>query len=185
MSDPVIAVAGRAWRVPPLAPRQNRIVLPALLKLETPPDYALLLEIAIAALGRAQPEFDASEFEDAPVPLYELLDALPTIAQQTGFLERRSRKPIPAKAEISPGNLLPDFDALIAEFVNCLPGTTWDDWEDALTGARLRAMREEWRKHPPLPLLAAAWLGYRPPARTEDAADELLRLFPDGKLRLN
>jgi hypothetical protein len=66
-----------------------------------------------------------------------------------------------------------------------LPGTIPDYWEDALTWPRLIAMREEWRKHPPLALLAAAWLGYRPRPREDDALAELLRLFPDGRLRLN
>jgi len=100
------------------------------------------------------------------------------IARQTGLMrsaaDRRERQ-----VE------LPDWDALIAQFVNFLPGTTWDYWEDALTVPRLEAMREEWRKHPPLPVLAAAWLGYKPRPRDDEALEELMRLFPGGQLRVN
>ncbi|MGH6889802.1 MAG: hypothetical protein ACREHF_11515 [Rhizomicrobium sp.] len=179
MSDPVIVLAGRAWRVPWLAPRQNRIVIPAILELGATPDYARLMDIALAALTRAHPALDRAAFEEQPIPLCELIDALPVIARQTGFVEMRAHHIGPAK--VAP----PDFDALIAEFVNFLPGTTPDYWEDALTAHRLAAMRAEWRKHPPLALLAAAWLGYRPRPRDDDALSELMRLFPNGKLRLN
>ncbi|HEY3778769.1 MAG TPA: hypothetical protein VGL35_11995 [Rhizomicrobium sp.] len=175
MRDPTISIAGRTWRVPLLAPRQNRIVLPALMKPAA--DIACLLDMVFAAMTRACPHLDRDEFEDLPIPFHELLDAIPVIAQQTGFL-------VSAKAETRT-NGPPDFDALIAEFCNYLPGTTPDYWEDALTAPRLAAMREQWRRHPPLAVLAAAWLRYRPRPRDEDALAELLRLFPNGQLRLN
>jgi hypothetical protein len=178
MSDPTITLAGRQWRVPLLAPRQNRIVLPALLTLGTTADYALLLDIVLTALTRASPGLDESEFEDAPLPLSELIDALPVVASATGLLETRTsaRRPAPQ---------LPDWNAIIAECCNFRPGTTEEYYEDHLTAPRLAALCEEWRKHPPPALLAAASLGYRPRPRDEDALAELIRLFPHGRLRLN
>jgi hypothetical protein len=166
------------WPVPHLAPRQNRIVVPALVRLGAQPQerYGALLDMIFAALTRAHPDLDREEFEDWPLPACELMDALPVIARQTGLM-REARNA--AKAE------LPDWDAIIAQCVNFLPGTTWDYWEDALTVPRLDALREEWRRHPPLALLAASYLGYRPRPRAEESLEDLLRLFPHGKLRLN
>lgn len=182
MREPEVMIAGRKWTIPFLAPRQNRIVVPALLRLGTSGDnrYTLLLDIVFAALTRAQPGIVRDEFEEWPIATHELLDALPVIAERTGCLKRRSGPVRP------PGHDgLPDWDAIIAEVVNFLPGTTPDYWEDALTIPRLEALREEWRLHPPAQLLLAAWLGYRPPPRNEDAVTELLRLFPAGALKLN
>ena len=52
-------------------------------------------------------------------------------------------------------------DAIIAHVCH-LTGWTWDYCEDTLTVARLRALCAEWQRHPPLPLLFAAWLGVKP-----------------------
>jgi len=174
-------IAGREWRVPLFAPRQNRIVVPALLRLGTDAaaHYELLLEIAFAALTRADPGIAREEFDEWPIATHELIDALPIIAKQTGLMERRAGPVRPPRHDS------PDWDAIIAEVVNFLPGTTPDYWEDALTVPRLEALREEWRLHPPPSLLLAAFLGYRPRPRDEDALAELLRLFPTGALKLN
>ena len=53
MNDPEILIAGRSWRIPPLAPRQNRIVLPALTSLGGRPEhrYDTLLDIVFAAIS--------------------------------------------------------------------------------------------------------------------------------------
>lgn len=177
--DPTIAIAGKRWRVPLLAPRQNRVVLPALVNLGARPEeqYGALLDIAFAALTRAHSWLDRAQFEGWPIPTYELIGALPVIATQTGLMKaRRGRRT---------GAELPDWDAIIAQFCNFLPGTTPDYWEDALTVPRLEAMMEEWRKHPPLALLYAGYHGYKPRPRDAEALEELLRLFPHGKLRLN
>jgi hypothetical protein len=180
MHAPVIIIAGRGWPVPLLAPRQNRVVVPALMRLGEQPaqHYEDLLEAVFAALTRAQPMLDRAEFEDWPIATWELVEAIPVIAIQTGLLKatRRSGKP---KGEP------PDWDAIIAQFCNFLPGTTPDYWEDSLTVPRLDAMNEEWRVHPPLAMLVAGYLGYKPKPRRADAVQELLRLFPTGALRLN
>lgn len=181
MKDSVIVVAGREWRVPLFAPRQNRIVVPALLRLGTAAaeQYERLLDIVFAALTRANPGIVRDEFEDWPVTTHEILDALPVIAKQTGLMDRRTSPVRPPRHD------LPDWDAIIAEVVNFLPGTTPDYWEDALTVPRLEALREQWRLNPPPAVLFAAWVGYRPRPRDADAIGELLRLFPTGTLRLN
>ncbi|HEX3429546.1 MAG TPA: hypothetical protein VHT03_01560 [Rhizomicrobium sp.] len=184
MGDPTIVIAGKQWCVPLLAPRQNRIVVPALMLLgaRAEKQYELLLDIVFAALTRASPAIAREEFEDWPVATHELVEALPVIAKQTGLCWKRN--PAPAQAGTSASNP-PDWDAIIAEVVNFLPGTTPDYWEDALTTPRLEALREQWRLHPPPALLLAAFLGYRPKPRDEDAVAELLRLFPTGALKLN
>jgi hypothetical protein len=187
MSDPTIIIAGRAWRIPLLAPRQNRVVLPGLMRLGKEPaeQYGTLLDIVFAALTRAHPSIAREEFDDWPIATWELVESIPVIAKQTGLLRAsfdRLRTRVSPHAELVEA---PDWDALIAQYVNFLPGTTPDYWEDALTAPRLDAMQEEWRKHPPLSLLVAGALGYRPRPRNADPLEELLRLFPNGKLRLN
>ena len=184
MHESVIVIAGREWTVPLLAPKQNRVVVPALLRLATSgaEQYDLLLDTVFAALTRASPDIVRDEFEDWPVTTRELLAALPVVAKQTGF--RLCRNPVPRLDRGTRADL-PDWDAIIAEVVNFLPGTTPDYWEDALTIPRLEALRQQWRLHPPAPALFAAWLGYRPRARDEDAIGELLRVFPTGALKLN
>ncbi|HEY5046933.1 MAG TPA: hypothetical protein VII49_02805 [Rhizomicrobium sp.] len=177
MSVPTIVVAGTQWPVPLLAPRQNRIVVPLLIEGRT--DYAALLEIVFAGLTRAHPQVSRGPFEEWPIPLYELQNALPVIARQTGLL-----KPGSAKTHATP-SAPPDWDAIIARFCNFLPGTTPDYWEDALTWPRVEAMNEEWRQHPPVAVLVAGYLGYRPKPRRLEAVEELMRFFPNGQLRLN
>ncbi|HWE05186.1 MAG TPA: hypothetical protein VG274_00670 [Rhizomicrobium sp.] len=187
MNDPTITIAGREWRIPPLAPRQNRVVLPGLMRLGKEPaeQYGTLLDIVFAALTRAHPSMTREEFDDWPIATWELVESIPVIARQTGLLRSsfdRLRTRFPPHAELGEA---PDWDAIIAQYVNFLPGTTPDYWEDALTATRLDAMQAEWRRHPPLALLVAGALGYRPPARDSDALEELLQLFSNGKLRLN
>jgi hypothetical protein len=183
LNDPVITLAGREWPVPLLAPRQNRVVLPGFLAMGDTAwkHYDTLCDVVFAALTRTKSQLDRDEFDDWPIATYELLDALPVIAKQTGFLERRRNSADPTK----PGSQsidVPDWNAIIAQFCNFMPGTTPDYWEDALTAPRLEAMRDEWRKHPPVAVLAAAWLGYKPKPHNAEAVEELLRLFPTGRL---
>ncbi len=154
--------------------------------------YETLLDIVFAALTRAHPSIAREEFEDWPIATWELVESIAVIAKQTGLLRpsfdrlRTRRNGAHETLVLSPSKgEAPDWDALIAQFVNFLPGTTPDYWEDALTAPRLDAMQEEWRKHPPLSLLVAGALGYRPRPRNADPLEELLRLFPNGKLRLN
>lgn len=156
------------------------MIIPLLLALPPSPaeDYGAVLDIVFAALTRAHPDLDRDEFEGWPIPASELLAALPVVMRQTGVLKERGAG---ASGSAEP----PDWDAIIADFVNYLPGTTWDYWEDALTGPRMEAMYESWRKTPPVAALVAGFVGYKPKARALDAVEELLALFPDGQLKLN
>lgn len=183
---PVIIIAGRAWPVPLLAPRQNRIVVPLLVAGRA--DYDSLSTVVFTALTRAHPALSRREFDEWPMPYYELVDALPVIAQQTGVVKPHGPRTSgsAARAPHSQGQARgPDWDAIIAQFVNFLPGTTPDYWEDALTAPRLEAMAEEWRLHPPVSVLVAGYLGYKPKPRAAEAVEELMRLFPSGQLKLN
>ncbi|HEX4079588.1 MAG TPA: hypothetical protein VHX61_12035 [Rhizomicrobium sp.] len=111
---PTIVLAGRAWPIPRLAPRQNRIVVPALLELiprilrardeaaaagETggfaqvaryldTAAYDRLTEIAFLALTRAQPDLARAAFEDMPIDTFELIGAVRVIALQAGLIRR-------------------------------------------------------------------------------------------------
>jgi len=54
-----------------------------------------------------------------------------------------------------------------------LTGWTWDYVEDTLTVSRLQALHKEWKRHPPLALMVAAYLGITPPE--EKSGEELLQ----------
>lgn len=112
MSDvPTIRLAGRDWPVPVLAPRQNRIVVPALLALipkiaaareeaarrneggiaalarylDTTA-YDTLTEISHLALTRAHPDLSRTAFDDMAIDTLELLAAVHTIARAAGLV---------------------------------------------------------------------------------------------------
>lgn len=53
-----------------------------------------------------------------------------------------------------------------------MTGWTWDYVEDTITIPRLRALHEEWQRHPPVPLMLAACLGIRP--KEEGTIEELV-----------
>ena len=108
---PTVAIAGRKWPVPQLSPKQNRIVVPALLELlpkiirarERSGDpgggmaqlsqyldtaaYDRLADIAFHALTRAHPDLRREDFDDMPVDTAELFGALSVIALQAGLLK--------------------------------------------------------------------------------------------------
>ena len=108
---PTVTLALRGWPIPVLAPRQNRIVVPALLKLipkilaarnETGPagsllhlaryldteTYDLLSELVFTALTRARPDLARAEFDDMAIDTLELIRAVHTIARQAGLIRR-------------------------------------------------------------------------------------------------
>jgi hypothetical protein len=108
MSDQTITLAGKHWPIPTLAPRQNRIVVPALLEvipkimrargeaadatgfaqlaryLDTQ-TYDRLTEITFMALTRAHPALTRAEFDDMCVDTAEILAALNPIARAAGL----------------------------------------------------------------------------------------------------
>ncbi len=115
---PAIILAGKHWPVPRLAPRQNRIVVPALLQLiprivkaraeaiaakendlawlgrfVDQPTYDQLVTIAYTALTRAQPEFARAAFDDMAIETLELIGAIYVIARQAGLLRSAPTPP--------------------------------------------------------------------------------------------
>jgi hypothetical protein len=92
---PKINIAGRTWAIPVLSPRQNRRVVPRIMKLGkiNPQDMSEsdiddLYEIIFWALTRAYPEVDQKDFMDWPINLPEAIAAIPVIAQQTGVMKQ-------------------------------------------------------------------------------------------------
>ncbi len=109
---PMIVLAGREWPIPRLAPKQNRIVAPALLELiprilRARDEFAAgdgsfaqmaryldtasfdrLCDIAFVALTRAAPALSRAEFDDMPIDTLELIAAVRVIARQAGLLGR-------------------------------------------------------------------------------------------------
>lgn len=109
---PTITLAGREWQLPKFAPRQNRIVVPALLQLVPKilnardevdaagakgsfttlsryldtESYDTLARLVFAALTRAQPELTREEFDDMAVDTFELLAAVVPIARAAGLI---------------------------------------------------------------------------------------------------
>jgi hypothetical protein len=116
---PSITLAGREWAIPKLAPRQNRIVVPALLELipkilaardaahaagergsfaaaarylDTP-GYDTLATLVFAALTRARPDLARDAFDDMAIDTFELIAAVRTIALQAGLLATAAPPP--------------------------------------------------------------------------------------------
>lgn len=87
MTDvPKITLAGQEWEIPILSPKQNRIIVPAMMKLSGAEDrYPVLLDIVYAALTRARPELTREQFEEMPILTSELFAALPIVQQQAGI----------------------------------------------------------------------------------------------------
>jgi hypothetical protein len=110
---PSINIAGKQWPVPQLSPRQNRLVVPALLDvlpkiirareqatvqkdggsltqlahyLDTTA-YDKLTDIVFHALSRAHPDLKREDFDDMPVDTAELFAAMSVIAHQAGLFK--------------------------------------------------------------------------------------------------
>jgi hypothetical protein len=53
----------------------------------------------------------------------------------------------------------------------------------------IEAMLQHWQREPPVDILAAWWMGYKPPPKPSEiksgreAIEELARMFPGGVLR--
>ena len=91
---PCVTLAGQDWPVPMLAPRQNRVVVPAIGRWARS-DHGLIsteqfddaVMIVHTALTRGHPELTREAFEDLPITTLELMSALPVIARQTGLFK--------------------------------------------------------------------------------------------------
>lgn len=109
MTDaPTITLAGKPWPIPELAPRQLRIVVPGLVRLQglntqsiTADQMDAIFDVVLAAVRRAHPDTDREAFMDWPISTAELLAALPVIATQAGMLSQGPEKDA-APGEASP-----------------------------------------------------------------------------------
>lgn len=115
---PTITIAGKAWPVPMLAVKQNRIVVPQILKLApklmsatdkngemsvpklaeivTPEFFDELTEIVFLALNRGTPELTKEEFADMEFGMMDMLSSFLTVAQQTGLIKFQPKGAAPA-----------------------------------------------------------------------------------------
>jgi hypothetical protein len=103
-SAPTIKLGAFTYPIPMLAPRQQRIVIPTLMKLMAEmtaggadsfdtksfsgPQYDALLSIVHTAITRAQPTLTMDEFIDRDCELSELMAALDVISAATGLIKR-------------------------------------------------------------------------------------------------
>lgn len=105
---PTITLAGKDWPIPKLAPKQNRIVVPGLLKFYkevpaagtgaavsslTTEQYDNILTVVYTALTRAN-KIPRLEFDDLEIDTLELFNSLRVIGKQSGLL-----KDVPADAK--------------------------------------------------------------------------------------
>jgi hypothetical protein len=123
---PVITLGGRAWPMPKLAPRQNRIVVPALLDLVPKilaarddadkagekggfatlaryldtESYDALAGLVFAALTRAHPDLTRDAFDNMAIDTFELVAAVVPIARAAGLI--RTDGPPPPLRGTSP-----------------------------------------------------------------------------------
>jgi hypothetical protein len=96
---PRIKIAGQDWPVPLLAPRQNNIILPLLLKprpsnledLATTERLTEIGTIVFHAMQRGHRELTRDEFDDMPISFVEMIAAIPTIQTQTGLFKPVAR----------------------------------------------------------------------------------------------
>lgn len=124
---PTITLADIVWPVPKLAPRQNRIVVPAILQvapkvlyaLATPESDPTLMPIRLSAaldtssmdalgdvcywaLKRAHPDMTRDEFDDMPISVLEMALALKVVSQQTGLIKEAAPSPLAPGAQAAP-----------------------------------------------------------------------------------
>lgn len=119
---PRIAIDGVEWPVPKLAIAQNVVIVPLIPKImpalpskEQPDIDRLTQEIlgdmtgmAFEALRRGHPDLTRAEFDQMPLGIAELVDAMNVIALQTGLVrqtkpgERSVSDPLAAAATAPP-----------------------------------------------------------------------------------
>jgi hypothetical protein len=149
---PTIRLAGKDWPIPLLAPRQNRLVVPAVSKVTKrmrdiaeaklgriaadekadllaqlgsdaalrkriweitdfsfemaqdlePAVFDIIADAIYWALTRAHPQLTRAQFDDLPIGMLEMIDAIGIVAQQTGMMKR---------ADPSDGPLAPSGEA--------------------------------------------------------------------------
>lgn len=91
---PKVTLAGQEFPIPLMAPRQNRILVPALMRMKnitkdelTTEQYDDFVLIIATALTRAHPDTTRDDVLDMPITVAEMMLAIPVIAQQTGVVK--------------------------------------------------------------------------------------------------
>lgn len=102
----LIKLAGKEWPIPLLAPRQQRVIVPALNKLfrgisrTTREDFELstelidlLTDVIWVALTRAHPQMKRDELLDMDTNISEMVDAMYVVSDQTRLYKRKVKEP--------------------------------------------------------------------------------------------
>lgn len=105
-----VTLGGTAWTLADLAPRQYRKVIPALIGLGTLATVAdldegridRLVEAYYWALTRAQPTLTREQWDEVPVSVIEMIEALPVLAEKAGLVPRRDAASGEARAPTPP-----------------------------------------------------------------------------------
>lgn len=92
---PTINLAGQLWPIPVFAFKQNKIIVPIVIRLGKPGSLSDLNEKTMDDLGtavffaltRAHSTITIKEFEDWPIATADLIAALNVVAEQTGLLK--------------------------------------------------------------------------------------------------
>lgn len=111
---PTVTLAGLEWPIPQLAPKQNRIIVPLVMKLAPrimnavndaknidlarfaeafdEKMYDDLVRINFTALSRAHKGLTMEEFIEMPIETLELVQSFFVIAKQTGLIKARTEE---------------------------------------------------------------------------------------------
>ena len=102
---PFVVVGGKKWPVPPLAPRQNRIIIPLAMKNSSinpadvsPEQLDTIYEIVFQGLTRAHPTLTRDEFMDMATDLEDMMNGFNVVLQQTRMMRKVEEAP-PALGE--------------------------------------------------------------------------------------
>ena len=90
-----ITLGGKTYAIPQMAPRQMRIIIPAMREFPTfsvaqlaAEHFDRLVDILHASLSRAYPEMKRDDVEDLPIAIEEWAPAMATIAKASGLKAR-------------------------------------------------------------------------------------------------
>jgi hypothetical protein len=104
---PTITLAGKAWPIPMLAVRQNRLVVPAVRVwakdaagvFDSTPAYDNALSAIFNALLRAHPDITRAEFDELEITAPEVNGSFVVIAIATGLFTERGEPSGPSQGE--------------------------------------------------------------------------------------
>ncbi len=97
---PTVMLAGVAFEIPQLTPRQQRVVVPAIMRLTdimtkreefmkqmTTDQFDMLIDLVFVACTKAKPTLKKDDFLNMEITVRELLEAIPLIMKQTGIMK--------------------------------------------------------------------------------------------------